>query len=103
MGIAIRTKEYLALNISSIIWKLLINDTPTIEDIELIDYSLIKSIDIMKSCDEESFNCSFYENYNTISSDDRMIELIPNGSNVDVTYENRLDYCDKIIQVSLFI
>jgi len=42
MGIAIRSKQYLALNIPSIIWKLIVGDLPTLEDLEGIDFSLVK-------------------------------------------------------------
>ena len=37
MGVAMRSKEYLALNIPSFIWKLLVQDTPTRDDLEGID------------------------------------------------------------------
>jgi hypothetical protein len=53
MGIAIRSKEYLALNIPSIIWKLLVNDTPTIDDLEAVDFSTVKSVDMIRNIDKQ--------------------------------------------------
>jgi hypothetical protein len=53
LGIAIRSKEYLALSIPSLIWKLLVSDTPTVEDLEGIDSSLVKSINTLRRIDEE--------------------------------------------------
>ena len=68
MGIAIRSKEYLALNIPSIIWKLLVRDTPTIEDLEAVDCSFMKSLDIMRNYDSpETFEDVFFETFTTTS------------------------------------
>jgi E3 ubiquitin-protein ligase HERC2 len=105
MGIAIRSKEYLALNIPSMIWKLLVNDIPTLEDLEGIDYSLVKSMELLRNIettgvDEKSFSVTFFETFSTNSSDDRLVELKSNGSNNDVTFDNRHEYCDLVIQVS---
>lgn len=105
MGIAIRSKEYMALNIPSIIWKLLANDIPTLEDLEGIDFSLVKSIELLRTIestgiDSASFSMTFFETFSTTSSDDKVVELIPDGENVDVTFENRSDYCDLVLNVS---
>jgi hypothetical protein len=106
-GIAIRTKEYLALNIPSIIWKLLVNDTPSIEDLEAIDLSLVKSINSIRHIDQEgidnndSFSQIFFETFTTTTSDDRIVNLLPDGANIDVTYDNREEYCDLVIKYRL--
>jgi IS1 family transposase len=108
MGYSIRSKEYLALNIPSIIWKLLVHDAPTVEDLEGIDFSLVKSMDLLRTIDttgitRETFSTTFFETFSMMSSDDRMIELKPNGSNIDVTFDNRHEYCDLVIQVIFFL
>jgi E3 ubiquitin-protein ligase HERC2 len=81
--------------------KLLVHDTPTIDDFEGIDYSLVKSLEQMRELDKESFNVSFYETFTTISSNDKIVELMPNGSNIDVTYANREEYCDLVLKYHL--
>lgn len=104
MGIAIRSKQYLALNIPGIIWKLLANDTPTVEDLEAIDFSLIKSLkqlveDPMVNAD--NFSDIFYNTFTTTSSDNREVELIPCGAEIPVIYENRMEYRDKVLAYRL--
>eukprot|EP01041_Mallomonas_annulata_P000211 gene211-380_t len=107
MGIAMRTKEYLALNIPSIIWKLLVGETPiTREDIEAIDLFQVQSLDSIRhidlqGIDADSFSSSFFETFTTISTDDRIVEIRPDGSNIDVTFENRLEFCDLVEQYRL--
>lgn len=106
MGIAIRTKDYLALDIPPIIWKLLVGETPTREDLEAIDLFQIQSLDNLRNIhlqgiDAESFAYTFYETFVTISTDSRTVELIPNGSQKDVTFENRNHYCDLVEQYRL--
>lgn len=85
--------------------KRLVNDTPTIEDLEGIDFSLVKSMDLLRDIEStgvtaESFSSVFFETFTTNSSDDRVVELKPNGASIDVTYENRLEYIDMVINVS---
>ena len=107
MGIAIRSKEYLALSIPSIIWKLLVSDTVTLDDLEGIDYSLVKSMNSIRHIDEtgmdaEMFSMTFFETFTTTTIDDRIVELVPGGTNRDVTFENRAEYCDLVLKVSSF-
>lgn len=90
---------------SEIIRKLLANDTPTLEDLEAIDFSLVKSIELLRNIDStgidsDSFSSTFFETFSTTTSDDKMVDLISDGKNVDVTFENRRDYCDLVLNVS---
>lgn len=108
MGIAIRSKEYLALNMPSIVWKQIIQEPLSVEDLEAIDYSFVKSIEQLriidtKGIDEDTFSMTFFETFTTTTSDDRVVELIPRGSCNDVTFNNRNEYCDLVINVSLNI
>lgn len=129
MGVAMRSKEYLALNIPSIIWsvsllyafvcfcsfgvflwvgrKLIAQDTPTLEDIEGIEFNLAKSIQCFRTIDsmgitEETFQDTFFQTFTTSSSAGQKIELIPNGKDIPVTFQNRHEYCDLVIHVSTF-
>lgn len=103
MGIAIRSKEFLALNIPAFIWKLLANETPTLEDLEGIDYSLVKSLlqlrDIEQTgiADAETFSSVFFETFTTISSDDRVVPLLPGGDAMEVTFDNRHEYVSLVL------
>ncbi len=81
---------------------------PNREDLEAIDYSLVSSLDLLRhvdknGVDELQFSTMFYETFTTTSSDDRMVELIPGGKDLDVTFSNRHQYCDLVLQVSQYI
>ena len=80
------------------------NDTPTLDDLEGIDYAIVQSLKEYREIDKkgitsETFSDMFYETFTTTSSDDRIVELVPGGDHVKVTFENRHEYCDKVIQV----
>lgn len=101
MGIAIRSKNYLAINLPSIIWKLLVQDAPLMEDLEEIDLHQFQSLHDMrnihcKGIDRNSFSDIFYETFTTMSSDQREVELISGGSDISVTFDNRLERCDLV-------
>ena len=87
--------------------KLLVNDTPTTEDLEGIDYSLVNSMELLRTIEttgvtSETFSSIFFETFTTTTSDDRVIDLKPNGAAIEVTWENRQEYCDLVLQVSLY-
>jgi hypothetical protein len=106
MGIAVRSKEYLALDIAPIIWKMLVNETPTREDLEGIDKFQVMSLDKMRNIhldgiDSSSFSYTFFETFTAITTDGRTIELVPGGAEKEVTFENRNYYCDLVEQYRL--
>lgn len=79
-------------------------DSPNTEDLEGIDFSLVKSMELLrtienKGVDAAMFKDTFFETFTTNSSDDRTVELIPNGASTDVTFETRLQYCEAVLQV----
>lgn len=84
------------------------NDTPSIEDLEGIDFALVQSLKDYREIEKkgitsESFSDTFFETFTTTSSDDRIVELVPGGDEMKVTFENRHDYCDKVIQVCVLL
>jgi len=101
MGISMRTKEYLALSMPSLIWKLLVGDHPSREDLESIDLFCMQSLDSIRhidlqGIDSESFRTSFFETFTTMSTDDREVELRSGGADIDVTFETRAEFCDLV-------
>eukprot|EP01039_Chlorochromonas_danica_P004879 gene4879-5347_t len=103
MGVAVRTKDFLALNFPPFVWKLLSGATPTVEDLEGIDYSLVASLRQLRdiAMDAETFAQTFFETFTTLSSDDRVVPLLPKGDQLDVTLENRQEYIDLVFQYRL--
>ena len=77
-------------------------DTPVKEDLEGIDFSLVRSLDMLRtiSMDPALYAATFFETFTTNSADDRLVELLPRGASRDVTYETRHQYCDLVLNVS---
>ena len=48
------------------------------------------------------FSSTFFETFTTTTSDDRTVELLPNGAHIDVTFETRQQYCDLVLNVSCY-
>ena len=103
MGMAIRTKEYLDVRFPILLWKQLIYEEITIEDVETIDISCFKIINVMKeniqkvnSLDECDylFNSIMTEfTFDVVSSTGQAYELIPGGFHIPITAANFKDYC----------
>lgn len=104
MGIAVRTKEYLALDIAPFIWKLLVNDTPTLDDLEGIDYHQAK---VLKEIGDNSITAELFASsydgidFTCVSSDDREVELKPDGSKIPLTFDNRFEFLSLMEQYRL--
>jgi len=106
IGAAVRGKEYLNLNMPSIVWKKIVDDVVTKQDLLEIDQFQVVSLDKLKSIDKEgidarTFSDTFFESFTVISSDNRLVDLIPNGADTYVNYENRVDYCDSVVNYRL--
>eukprot|EP01038_Epipyxis_sp_PR26KG_P004657 gene4657-6544_t len=103
MGVSIRSKNYLALNFPSLIWKLLVNDNPLIEDLEGIDLSLVKSLGTIRNIHQTGVTAETFLDvlpctFTTMTADNTIIDLITDGANVDVTFDSRHLYCDLVTQ-----
>lgn len=89
-------------NVTYVNRKLLIGEMPTLEDLEGIDYCIVKSLDMIRKV-ESTYKDNFVDimslNFTTQTSDDRIVELVPDGTTVDVTFDNRHRYCDMVVQV----
>jgi len=88
------------------IWKSLLNETPTIQDLEAIDSTALKAVDSIRNIDQtgvdaESFADLFFENFTTYLTDGSQVELRPGGRSMDLTFDNRFEYCDLVLQTQL--
>ncbi len=112
MGIAIRGKHILNLDLPSIVWKQLIGAEVTLRDLELIDRHCFNQIEELRSMtddDNENDQLKFsYLGYtwSTVSSDGKtLIDLSPpnggGGRAVPVRWEERQEYARKIEQARL--
>jgi len=98
-GIAIRTQNPIQVNWPSLIWKQLVRQPLLRSDIAAVDSIFIKCIDEMLEIDkkgvtEEMFSDLIEETFTTYDSSGNEVELLENGRNVKVTFQNRLQYVE---------
>ncbi|CAF0773776.1 unnamed protein product [Adineta ricciae] len=106
MGFAIRKKHYLNLKFAPIVWKQLLKEPITIDDIQAIDIQSFTMIDEMeknieqaKSVDSDNQMDYVFDNFlselrfNAVSSTGEIFELIPGGMDIAITTKNFEQYC----------
>ncbi|NXP31552.1 HECD3 ligase, partial [Leiothrix lutea] len=95
MGAALRSKEFLILSLPALVWKQLAGEEVSwSKDFATVDSELVKLLEVLERVDKEGFEFMFGKEltYTTVLSDQRMVELIPNGSNTAVRYEDRKEF-----------
>jgi hypothetical protein len=108
MGMAIRQKHYLDLKFPTLLWKQLVREPITLEDIEAIDmqsFTLIKEMEIqieqsllMDSDIDIDFLLSSVMSelhFEVVSSAGQTYELVPGGKDIPITAANFKDYCRR--------
>eukprot|EP01006_Ploeotia_vitrea_P044625 TRINITY_DN66843_c2_g7_i1.p1 TRINITY_DN66843_c2_g7~~TRINITY_DN66843_c2_g7_i1.p1 ORF type:complete len:1251 (+),score=842.18 TRINITY_DN66843_c2_g7_i1:532-3753(+) len=104
MGLAMRSKELLSLDLPSIVWKSLANDVITQADVLAIDKLSFKVLENMKALEAqgvtpEEFDASFSDTRFVISdSDQNEYELVPNGRSIPLTWKNRHEFGRALIE-----
>ncbi|CAF1140584.1 unnamed protein product [Rotaria magnacalcarata] len=112
MGMAIRTKQYLDVRFPILLWKQLIYEEVTIEDIEAIDISSfaiinkmeenIRQVKTLNTCNDGDVNNSgdyLFSSimteltFDVVSSTGHTYELIPGGFHIPINTANFEDYC----------
>ncbi|XP_032047895.1 E3 ubiquitin-protein ligase HECTD3 [Aythya fuligula] len=95
MGAALRGKEFLVLALPGFVWKQLTGEEVSwSKDFPAVDSVLVKLLEVMEVMDKDTFEFKFGNEltYTTVLSDQRMVELIPNGSSTVVRYEDRKEF-----------
>ncbi|XP_065512496.1 E3 ubiquitin-protein ligase HECTD3-like [Caloenas nicobarica] len=95
MGAALRSKELLVLSLPALVWKQLAGEEVTwSKDFASVDLELVKLLEVLEGADREAFEFMFGREltYTTVLSDERTVELIPNGSSTVVRYEDRKEF-----------
>jgi len=107
MGIALLQKEtVLGLNLCSVIWKQLVQQVADATDLaafdEMVCQSLIKIENIEnEGVDEEMFSDLIFEVFTAQLSNGVEAEICEGGSELDVTWHNRKQYCDLVLKTRL--
>lgn len=96
MGMAMRTGVMLAIDLPSFFWKPLVGIAPTSQDIRDIDHSFHTVLKYLKNCSPDVFQGetrTIFDHFLTTLSDKSKMLLKPGGDTLEVTYDNRLEYC----------
>jgi len=106
MGLAVRTRQYLELNLPSIVWKQLMGQAVVREDFEAIDMMLVQSMDSVRTIErqgvtEEGFQDVIMERSTILTTDDRVVELLPGGAQRSVTFQDRGEFADLVEEYRL--
>ena len=95
MGLAMRTSNYLNLNLPSMVWKFLVAEPITGDDVNAIDVLSFKILEQIKAIESQAqMSPSLFSDYldldfTTIGSDQQTYPLVENGEEKEVTWENR--------------
>ncbi|TFK01725.1 E3 ubiquitin-protein ligase HECTD3 [Platysternon megacephalum] len=83
------------LALPGFVWKQLTGEEVSwSKDFPAVDSVLVKLLEVMEVMDKETFEFKFGQEltYTTVLSDQRMVELIPNGGSTVVRYEDRKEF-----------
>ncbi|CAH0489393.1 unnamed protein product [Peronospora farinosa] len=100
-GVAVRTKTPLDLNLPSAVWKLLVGQQVTRRDIEAIHRGCFQVVDTIANLDaygvtEMMFDEIVDASFTVLSSTRETVELIPGGSHLHVTWDDREEYARAV-------
>ena len=108
LGLALRQKEtQLGLSIPSVLWKHLVASDMDANDHDAFDHMCKQSLDKLRNITDEgitdaaTFESMIFETFTTQLSDGSEVALLPNGAQVEVTFDNRHDFCDSVEQARL--
>ena len=105
MGMAIRRKHYLDLKFPNLLWKQLVRESITLEDIESIDIQSFTMINEMekniKQIQSNESNDIDELRFEVVSSSGETYELISGGKDIPITAKNFKDYCHYYRQYRL--
>ncbi|XP_046401290.1 probable E3 ubiquitin-protein ligase HERC1 isoform X2 [Ischnura elegans] len=106
-GVAIRTKKPLAFPLAPLVWKLLVGEPVSIDDLEEVDILYAQSLrgirDIHLSGVTEA---TFHEVipldcFEGASITGRIVPIVPGGKSIPLTFHNRLEYVEQAIHFRL--
>eukprot|EP01121_Diplochlamys_sp_Union-15-3_P020364 TRINITY_DN7930_c0_g1_i1.p1 TRINITY_DN7930_c0_g1~~TRINITY_DN7930_c0_g1_i1.p1 ORF type:complete len:552 (-),score=66.99 TRINITY_DN7930_c0_g1_i1:28-1683(-) len=104
IGLAIYNSVILDLHFPLLIYKKLLGETPTLEDLVQINPALYKGLKQLLEFDgdvENTFFLSFQITYSTNLLAVNHYDLLPNGREISVTNKNKQEYVDKYVQYLL--
>ena len=102
LGYAIRTGEFINMDLPSIFWKSILDIPKDRKDLEMIDKYCIQFLDdILKINDPENFEVFNEYKFTTMLSSGEEVELIENGKNINLSLENKKLYVELVEKTRL--
>jgi len=107
MGLAIRTQSFLSLNLPSIIWKPLVNEPITEDDVRSVDrlsFAIVQEIE--KSVADpwmtaDAFDSNMDVKFVAVGSDKKLHPLVVDGEKKKVTYAERKKFIKLLVNFRL--
>ncbi|XP_063233987.1 probable E3 ubiquitin-protein ligase HERC1 isoform X2 [Bacillus rossius redtenbacheri] len=106
-GVAVRTKKPLAVPLAPIVWKMLVAEPVSVDDLEDCDCLYVQSLkgirDIhLSGVTEENFHEVIpLECFEGMSSTGRLVPIVPGGRSIPLSFHNRLQYVEEAIRYRL--
>lgn len=100
LAMSVRTKLCLPFEFPPIVWKKLVGEAVGLEDLVAIDAIACKQLEAVRCWDPDKMDPSRLR-FEYIGSDKIDRELVPGGRDIPVTYESRLEFCEKLVSARL--
>ena len=95
----------MSIELCSAIWKTIVGDKITAEDVEAVDTEFMNALRQVKEYREsdgkEDFVYLFDLTYSVMDSAGNEVEIIPSGSQVSVTFDNKMHYYELALDYRL--
>lgn len=97
IGIALRTRSRIDLDIARLHWKQIVRMPVTIHDLASIDNGAFRKLQMIQNPNQFGINPSDFQRtvasfFNVTLCNGLQVELIDDGNSIPVTYENRFEY-----------
>ena len=100
-GLCIRTGVRLPIDLPSFVWKPLVGDELTAEDLFSIDMATSEYLKLIDTAEADTLQHEIHQSFTTALSDQSIVELLPNGANTFVTHANRMQYVQLVVAARL--
>lgn len=104
IGVSLRTRHLLPFELCPQIWKTIVGDMITEEDVEMVDEGFISTLNQIrdyKELEPDDFSFVFELVFAILDSAGNEVELIPSGNQIPVTYQNRIKFCDLALNARI--
>lgn len=104
MGACLRSKESMPLYLPPLFWKKISGETISWKnDFVTVDAAEVKLIDSIEKMSKEEYDLKYANEitWSCVLSDGSLHKFEPNGNLKNVSYEERLTYCEKVKQIRM--